>query len=159
MLHRSRQRAGRRRQEVALSNITLASEIVGLSFHDGVDVLDCLSVGDTVTLKRDPTNKHDSNAVEVHVKSATLSFQPLGVNQASYKLGFIKRDDARLIAPHLDAGETIDCVLTAKPEEDRRIVVRLSGKCLANLPGAIVGIKGPAKAPKRVKGDRIRVWL
>ena len=67
--------------------------IAGFSYYEGVLAFEKLKVGVQVSLKPDPTNSYDKNAVEIH--------------HGAHKLGFIPRAVNREISKLLGAG--IDC--------------------------------------------------
>jgi len=54
-----------------------------------------------VALVRNPTNKHDTNAVEVHVPA--LGWQTM--------IGHVSRDNAARLAPLMDAGTDFDACI------------------------------------------------
>ena len=73
--------------------------VVGMHFRaEGAkQIAASLRPGDSVTLKRDPYNNHDENAIEVYVED--------------FHIGYIERADAAWIAPHADLD---DAELTAE---------------------------------------------
>ena len=60
--------------------------IVGLKYYLGA-----VSPGDIVSLVRKPDNKYDSNAIAVY-------------NRSGDQVGFISREEARMLAPIMDRG-------------------------------------------------------
>jgi tellurite resistance protein/DNA-directed RNA polymerase subunit RPC12/RpoP len=70
--------------------------VVGEDFDDRLTDLDQLSIGETVYLKREPSNVHDQNAVAV-------------VNSQRRMLGYLKREVALWFAPILDRGRKFQC--------------------------------------------------
>jgi hypothetical protein len=57
-----------------------------------------LEVGEAVTLEREPDNIHDGNAILV-------------VTQGGTELGYVPREDAKQMAPFLDAGAEVDATV------------------------------------------------
>lgn len=74
--------------------MTYFVQLVGASFRpaEARDIVRTLEIGEEVGLERDPNNPHDANAVLVIADNMHI--------------GFVARDDAAVIAPLLDAGET-----------------------------------------------------
>lgn len=62
------------------------------------DACERLIVGDTVRLEREPDNTHDSNAILV-------------LGDADCELGYVPREDARDMAPLLDAGAVVEATV------------------------------------------------
>lgn len=86
----------------------VASKVVGVSFvptyPDNVEALERMTATRLIrgeeyaepipaVLIRNPANEHDPNAVEVHVPSGGVGM-----------LGHLRRVEAAVLAPHLDAG-------------------------------------------------------
>jgi HIRAN domain len=63
------------------------------------EVLSRCKVGEMLQLRRQPNHRHDKNAVQV-------------LRQNGEMLGFIPRDEARLMAPEIDRGRRYVAVLT-----------------------------------------------
>jgi hypothetical protein len=64
----------------------------GVEFEGRLDIVDAsLTVGQTVLLAREPGNQFDPNAIAVRLESGA-------------KIGYVPRQDARLVAKMLDAG-------------------------------------------------------
>src|SRR4051794_39514171 len=99
--------------------------------HDDVLQGEDLAPGAPLTLRRDPGNPHDRQAIAVHAP-------------AGGRLGFVPRDVAAELAPRLDAGEPWSAVLLRErrdsPRDPRTGVTML-------LPPA-------AELPLRVRGGR-----
>lgn len=66
------------------------TKVVGVSFERRQDVLAGLSEGLELILERQPYNEHDANAIAVRF--------------GALQIGFLKRDLARQLAPHIDNG-------------------------------------------------------
>lgn len=73
-------------------------QVAGLSYHVNVEQLREFTVGADVTMVREPTNPHDSNAVCLHYHGE--------------KIGYVPRSDALLVAALMDNG--YDRVLHAR---------------------------------------------
>jgi hypothetical protein len=89
----------------------------GAAAHHG-DVLqhDGARPGSPLTLRRDPENEHDPNAIAVHTAGGAM-------------LGFVPREVAAELAPRLDAGEAWSAVVLreqrASPRDPRTGVTML----------------------------------
>lgn len=59
-----------------------SSPLAGYQFHAAPDVWPQLKVGDTLTLMREPDNRHDKNAVRVEWQGQQLGYLPRTENQA-----------------------------------------------------------------------------
>jgi hypothetical protein len=74
--------------------ITRKSTIAGSSFHAGAgNIIMRLRGGETLWLKREPTNKYDANAIQV--------------GMFGHVLGYVPRGLAAELAPKMDAGVTL----------------------------------------------------
>ncbi|MEN9903361.1 MAG: hypothetical protein RL651_2025 [Pseudomonadota bacterium] len=92
-----------------------SSPLAGSQFHALADVVSQIRVGDTLTLKRDPTNPHDSNAIQVLWQG--------------HMLGFVPRRENRAVARAMDRGEPLVArVVALRPEESpwRRLRFEIS---------------------------------
>lgn len=79
-----------------LRQITKSFTIMGSSFISGAGaMIDALKPNQTLVLVRQPDNKHDKNAVLV--------------TWGTRSLGWVPRDLAAEIAPHIDAGVNVIC--------------------------------------------------
>jgi single-stranded-DNA-specific exonuclease len=67
------------------------TKVVGVTFEGRQDVVAGMQPGDALELRRDPENVYDANAI--------------GVWRGALQLGFLKREIARRLAEHFDAGE------------------------------------------------------
>jgi hypothetical protein len=90
-------------REERLLNRPLASAnfmVAGVT-HEGRahSVAQYACVGDPVDLIRDPTNVHDSNAIEVRLKGG-------------WQIGYVPREDAERLAPVMDRGCKYEAYLT-----------------------------------------------
>ena len=59
-----------------------SSPLAGFQYHTGAAVWDALKVGDTLTLRREPDNPHDANAVRVDWQGQQLGYLPRSENGA-----------------------------------------------------------------------------
>ena len=90
--------------------------VAGAAQHHA-EVLEQARLGESLTLRRDPDNPHDPNAIAVHC--------PAG------QLGWVPREVAAELAPQLDAGEPWSALLLRErrdsPRDPRSGVVMLLG--------------------------------
>ncbi len=81
-----------------------SSPLAGSQFHALPDVVSQIRVGDALILKRDPTNPHDSNAIEVLWQG--------------HMLGFVPRRENKAVARAMDRGDPLVArVVALRPEE------------------------------------------
>lgn len=89
-------------------------------FHDAVLQSDAAQPGARLTLRRDPGNEHDPNAIAVEVEGGAAP---------DVQLGFVPRELAAELAPHLDAGEEWSAIVLreqrASPRDPRTGVTML----------------------------------
>ena len=77
--------------------------IVGSQYRTGARVaIAALRTGEVLTLRREPDNPHDRNAVAVHAADGT-------------KLGYVPRVDAGAVAKVLDRELTCSCRFAGRP--------------------------------------------
>ena len=74
------------------------TKIVGVTFEGRQDVLRSLREGDDLMLERQPENPYDANAI--------------AVRYGQLQLGFIRREIARELAPHIDGGRSYRVSIT-----------------------------------------------
>jgi HIRAN domain len=74
--------------------LLLESHVAGTAYYDAAMLLDRLTPGQTLTLRRQPDNRYDDLAVEVLVSDAG-------------KLGYIPRACNQPLARLMDAGKTL----------------------------------------------------
>ena len=92
-----------------------SSPLAGSQFHALPDVVSQIRVGDTLTLQRDPTNPHDSNAIQVLWQG--------------HVLGFVPRRENKAVARAMDRGQPLVArVVALRPEESpwRRLRFEIS---------------------------------
>lgn len=75
--------------------LTRHMPVAGATHGDRQDVAMRLKDGDSLWLDREPSNSHDKNAIAVYAAT--------GAGQ----VGYIRRDEAKLLAPLMDAGERV----------------------------------------------------
>lgn len=81
---------------------TIHTAIVGMRFYPGANrKVDALRPGEAVELRRERDNKHDSNAVAVHVRE--------------HKVGHIPASEVAPIATAFDAGFDVIAKIDGKP--------------------------------------------
>lgn len=82
---------------------------VGMHFRGGAakDIAASLSVGDTVTLEREPENAYDEYAIRVLV--------------GPEHIGYIERGQAAWISPLMDEGGTATAFVTGHEERKRNL--------------------------------------
>lgn len=79
----------------------ITSKVAGVSYRQ--DVIATLRGNEPCRLRPEPENKYDPHAIAVEVS----------VNKEVKQVGYLPRDLAKQVAPHLD-GETIMCHLRGK---------------------------------------------
>ena len=92
-----------------------SSPLAGSQFHALADVVSQIRVGDALILKRDPTNPHDSNAIQVLWQD--------------HMLGFVPRRENKAVARAMDRGDPLVArVVALRPEESpwRRLRFEIS---------------------------------
>jgi hypothetical protein len=92
--------------------------IAGFTYYDGVDVFENLKIGAPLSLKAEPENPHDPNAVAIYYEEV--------------KIGFVPRSENGLLRKFLNLGHTNlfevkinQIVPEAHPEKQIRVVVRI----------------------------------
>ena len=75
------------------------TKLAGVSFEGRQDIIAGVRVGHALELRREAENEYDPNAI--------------GVWYGTLKLGFIKKEIARRLAPNIDAGERYTAEVTA----------------------------------------------
>lgn len=142
---------------------TIVVPVVGITFAPGYPnnihhlrrVCDQIELslgreGPAVVLKRNPSNPHDANAIEVHVPAI------------GQMIGHVGREHAAKWAPKLDAGETPRCwvesVRVKQGHEDRPgIDIRTEWGPIEPHPGRKIG-KTRAMQDAIEPGHEIRTW-
>ena len=86
--------------------------IAGFQYYRGIEMEQVMKENDCLILKREPQNPHDCYAIEVHF--------------GSNKLGYLPREENKVIARMMDQGMTVKArIIKINPEEHpfRRIKV------------------------------------
>ena len=73
--------------------------LAGFVYYDGKDVWERMKRGDRLTLVREPTNAHDTNAIRIELNS--------------HMIGYVPRKDNADLARQMDHGATVDARVTA----------------------------------------------
>lgn len=76
------------------------SKIHGVTFYDGQKYIPMLKENSRLTLKREPNNQYDSNAIAVY-------------DRAGHKLGHISREIASTMAIEMDRGKLYNVSVAA----------------------------------------------
>ena len=97
--------------------------IAGVQFHESDQVINGLKVGDELVLNPDPTNKFDSNAVEI-----IYGFETKEILE-NVMLGFVPNKFSGEIAAALTISDSITCTITevtpsAKPWERIKVEIK-----------------------------------
>jgi hypothetical protein len=92
--------------------------IAGFTYYDGLDVIDELQLGTSVTLKAEPENPHDPDAIAVYFGDTKLGYVPQAKN------------DTLSLMLHFGYGEFLEARINSRnletnPENQFRIVVKL----------------------------------
>ena len=96
----------------------LECHIAGFTYYDGLDAIRKLKLGAPVTLKADPKNPYDPNAVAIYHKNIMLGYIPRTKNYMISQLLNFGYDDifeAKINCRHLDED----------PENQFRIVIKV----------------------------------
>ena len=95
--------------------------LAGFSYYDGIDVLEQLNIGVPLTLKAEPENPFDHNAVAIFFQGTHLGYVPKDENGLLSKF---------LRLGHTDLFEAKICQVSrdAFPEKQIRVMVRIVAK-------------------------------
>jgi HIRAN domain len=101
--------------------------IAGVQHHSYKDVLNDLSEGDELTLKPEPTNRFDPNAVQILYEHYKDSFED-NDEPIMTQLGFVPRKFSSKVTGLLELGEELTCELievnkSAKPWEMLKVSI------------------------------------
>jgi len=80
--------------DVEVKILVQSSPLAGFQYHEGKELWPQMQVGDALTLKREPDNKHDRNAVRVEWQG--------------HMLGYVPRADNTAVARFLDRGAKLE---------------------------------------------------
>ncbi|GCF94834.1 restriction endonuclease [Enterococcus florum] len=95
--------------------------LAGFAYHDGLEVIEKLTLGKSVTLAAEPDNPHDPYAVAVFFRGYKLGYVPSGKNEHLSQLLYFGYDDifeARIQSVNMEN----------HPERQFRVVVRLKDR-------------------------------
>ena len=99
----------------------LDCHIAGFTYYDGVEVIDQLMLGTAVTLKAEPENPHDPDAVAIYFEKTKLGYVTQAKNSEISQLLYFGYGDiveARINSRNLEAN----------PEFQFRISIKLKDK-------------------------------
>ena len=71
----------------------LDCHIAGFTYYDGLDVIGDLKLGAPVTLKSEPENPHDPNAVAIYYEGTKLGYVPQYKNSYISNLLYFGHDE------------------------------------------------------------------
>jgi hypothetical protein len=127
--------------ELTARGLIVAGVAGAARFHDEVLQSDEVAPGAVLTLRRDPGNEHDPNAIAV-------------LTAAGAQAGWVPREVAAAVAPALDAGERWAAVVLrerrASPRDPRTGLTML----LAPAEAIELRERGGAAAPPATSGER-----
>lgn len=92
--------------------------LAGFAYHDGLEVIEELTLGKSVSLVAEPDNPHDPNAVAVFFQGHKLGYVPSGKNERLSQLLYFGYEDifeARIQYVNMES----------HPERQFRVVVKL----------------------------------
>jgi hypothetical protein len=92
--------------------------IAGFTYYDGLEVLDKLQVGTSVSLKAEPDNPYDPEAVVIFYEGTKIGYIPRAENKTLHWLLYFGHGDI------LDA-KINTRNLEASPEKQFRVVVKI----------------------------------
>lgn len=100
------------------SRYLLDCHVAGFAYYDGLDVIKKLELGAPVTLKPEPENPYDPDAVAIYFEKAKLGYMPQAKN------GYI----SNLL--YFGYGDIVEAKISshkpdAHPENQFRIVIKL----------------------------------
>lgn len=90
----------------------ISAIVAGTGFDNRAAVIRSrCKVGANVSLRREPDNKHDSNAIAVYLHTSSL----FGLLKGRAHIGYIKSERAAKMAPKIDSGELriVGCVVAS----------------------------------------------
>ena len=87
--------------------------VSGIGFHAYSDRIEELKSDADMVLCREPTNRHDNNAIAVKVKDGGM-------------LGYVSRTDNPVLARLMDAGKRLNVKIDSKDRMDWRVSIRIS---------------------------------
>jgi hypothetical protein len=96
----------------------LDCHIAGFTYYDGIEVIDKLTLGAIVTLKSEPENPHDPDAVAVYFGKTKLGYVPRAKNGELSQLLYFGYGD--IIEARINSRN-----LETSPEGQFRIVIKI----------------------------------
>jgi hypothetical protein len=81
-------------QTSAARMLVQSSPLAGFQYYEGAELWEKITVGDELTLVREPDNPYDSNAIRVEWQGR--------------KLGYVPRRENTAVARHLDRGGRVE---------------------------------------------------
>ena len=96
----------------------LDCHIAGFTYYDGLDVIENLKLGTPVTLKSEPENPHDSEAVAIYYEDTKLGYIPQAKNSYVSNLLYFGYGD--IIEAKVNSHNP-----EANPENQFRIVIKI----------------------------------
>lgn len=92
--------------------------LAGFTYHDGLDVISELTLGAPVSLKAEPNNIHDPEAVAVFYGDTKIGYVPQGKNKSLFQLIYFGYGD--ILEAQIQMAK-----LDTHPERQFRVLVRL----------------------------------
>lgn len=83
-----------------IKNVKL--KVVGVTFEGRQEIIKQLNKSDIITLRREPTNKFDTNAIAVWSEKG--------------QVGYIGKDYSSILAPMMDAGTQLEATIATVDE-------------------------------------------
>lgn len=71
-----------------------SSPLAGFQYHDGASLWPALKTGDPLTLRREPDNRHDANAIRIEWQG--------------HMLGYLPRKENQTVAAEMDRGSKLE---------------------------------------------------
>jgi hypothetical protein len=103
----------------------LDCHIAGFNYYDGIEVIDQLKLGTSVTLKAEADNPHDSEAVAIYFKEVKLGYIPQYKNAYISNLlyfGYADIIEARINSYNLQANHERQFRIVIKLKDNRKKV-------------------------------------
>ncbi|MCL2867161.1 MAG: HIRAN domain-containing protein [Clostridia bacterium] len=96
----------------------LDCHIAGFTYYDGLDVIESLTLGTPVTLRSEPDNPCDPEAVAIYYKESKLGYIPQAKNNFVSQLLYFGYSD--ILEARINSNNPM-----AHPENQYRIVVKI----------------------------------
>jgi hypothetical protein len=96
----------------------LDCHIAGFAYYDGLEVIDEMKLGAPVSLKSEPDNPHDPNAVAIYLGEHKLGYIPKAKNEQVSTLLYFGYGD--IIQTRISSVN-----LEAEPERQFRVVLKI----------------------------------